>query len=151
MNDGYEIRAMTIDDYDGALALWQACDGVGVCEDDSPERIRAYIDRNPGFSLVAVESGRVVGTVLCGHDGRRGAINHLAVEPAHRCNGIGEALVGRCITSLGAAGILRCNIVVFRSNTIGRAFWAKRGWKERPELVFMQKATGASETGRKAW
>ena len=67
------IRAMTIDDYDQVKALWMTIHGFGIRSvDDSREGIEMFLKRNPGMSVVAIEDDRVVGAILCGHDGRRG-------------------------------------------------------------------------------
>ena len=138
-----EITAMTIADYDDVLVLWRSVDGIGLHDfEDSREGILLYLDRNPGMSFVARHGGRVVGAVLCGHDGRRGSINHLAVAPEYRGGGLGRTLVARCLSELGKAGVRKCNIVVYRENSSGLEVWSRLGWNEREDLVFMQKRTG---------
>jgi N-acetylglutamate synthase len=132
------IRAMTIEDYPAVIALWQASEGIGLSKADSPEGIRAYLERNPGLSQVAVdERGGVVGAVLCGHDGRRGLLHHLAVADGWRKRGLGRELALHCMQGLAAAGIDRCHLFVYGENQPARAFWRRTGWYERPELVLM--------------
>jgi N-acetylglutamate synthase len=132
------IRAMTMDDYPAVIALWQATEGMGLSQADSPERIRQYLARNPGLSLVAFSPrGDLIGAVLCGHDGRRGLLHHLAVHPDWRKLGVGRALVCRCLEGLAAAGIDKCHLFVYEKNQAGRSFWLRTGWYERPELVLM--------------
>ena len=66
------VRAMTMDDYDDVYALWMSIHGFGIRSvDDSREGIERFIKRNPGLSAVDVEDGKIVGAILCGHDGRR--------------------------------------------------------------------------------
>ena len=138
-----EIRQMTIGDYESVVALWQSTEGIGLdFEDaDSRESVEAYLERNPGLSFVATDGGKVIGAVLCGHDGRRGYLHHLALDGAHRRRGIGKALVARCISGLGSAGIPKCNILVFSDNDQGQAFWEADGWSHHPGLQFLQKPT----------
>ncbi len=88
----YRIDEMTFEALDEVLALWQATEGVGLSEGDTKDELAAYLLRNPGLSLVACRDGRIVGAVLCGHDGRRGCLYHLAVAIPHRHLGIGRAL-----------------------------------------------------------
>jgi len=130
---------MTIADYDQVYALWQACEGVGLSAADEPQAIRAYLERNPGLSAVALDGGRVVGTVLCGHDGRRGYIHHLAVAQSHRRRGIGRALVERILSALMAQGIQKCHLFVFGENRQAIAFWERVGFSQRVELVMMSR------------
>ena len=134
-----QLRTMTIDDYDGVVALWRATEGIGLSEADERSAIGRYLERNPGMSFVACDQGHVVGAVLCGHDGRRGHLHHLAVAPSHQCQGIGRQLVERCLAALAEAGIDKCHLFVFAGNAAGAAFWKRVGWAERVDLVVMSK------------
>ncbi len=132
-----EIREMTIGDYDEVLALWQACEGIGLRDADSQEGVARFLERNPGLSLIALDGQHLIGAVLCGHDGRRGYIHHLAVSKPHRRLGIGRTLVGRCLSALEREGIGKCHIFVFSDNKDAIAFWEKIAWIERVELTMM--------------
>lgn len=135
------IRAMTIDDLDEVLSLWSATEGVGLNESDTLAALVHYLARNPQMSIVACESSQIVGAVLCGHDGRRGYLNHLAVSRQHRGQGIGRQLVERCLGALSALGILRCNIFLYVDNEAGKRFWDHLGWSPRQDLQVFQRAT----------
>jgi putative acetyltransferase len=136
------IRDFTVSDCDAVLALWKASEGVGLNDCDTSEGITRYLARNPGLSLVAVEaSGGIVGAVLCGHDGRRGYLHHLAVAASHRRGGVGTRLVDTCLQRLNVLGVMKCNIFLYADNAAGRAFWKKIGWSIRPDLVMVQRAT----------
>jgi N-acetylglutamate synthase len=138
-----EIREMTIADYDEVLALWQNIDGIGLDEDTDTRRdTAAYLERNPGLSFVAACDGKIVGAVICGHDGRRGYLNHLAVHPEYRSRGIGRELVDGCLSGLKALGITKCSIMVFGGNDQGLGFWRKCGWITRQDLLLMQMPIG---------
>ena len=134
----FPIVEMCGDDYDEVLALWQRCEGVGLSPSDSREGVRSFLLRNPGLSLVARQDERIVGAVLCGHDGRRGYLYHLAVDSPWRRQGLGQALVEACLSRLAAAGILKATIVVFTHNQDGQRFWSRLGWKQRADLVVLQ-------------
>lgn len=123
-----EFRPMVARDYADVVALWRASEGVELAEGDGPEDIAGYLARNPGLSRVASAGGRIVGAALCGHDGRRGLIYHLAVGSTHRGQGIGRRLVDECLGGLRGAGIRRCLVLVERSNVSGREFWIDRGF-----------------------
>ncbi len=131
---------MKPDDYDEVAALWRASEGIGLHDDvDSRQGITTYLDRNPGTSHVARHAGRIVGAVLCGHDGRRGYLHHLAVAVPWRRKGVGRALVEACLRKLAAAGIPKCNIFLFADNAQGESFWKHNGWVKRTDLEVMQK------------
>jgi N-acetylglutamate synthase len=136
---------MCVEDYPEVVALWRASEGVGLTESDSPAGVAAFLVRNPGMSAVACDAeGRVVGAVLCGHDGRRGYLHHLAVTRGLRRSGIGRALVAHCFARLAELGILRCNIFLYPDNAEGEAFWRHAGWI-RPEWFVMQKPVAPEE------
>ena len=130
-------REFVIDDYDAAVALWNLLEGIEVAEGDSREEIRAYLLRNPGLSRVAEENGTLMGAVLCGHDGRRGLIYHLAIAPAYQGKGIGKLLVGECVAQLRDAGIVRALILVARDNSGAHSFWLRSGWEDVPGALLM--------------
>ncbi len=131
---------MTAADFPEVLALWAATKGVGLNESDTPEHLGIYLQRNPGLSLVARDPARrIVGAVLCGHDGRRGYLNHLAVAEEQRGLGVGRLLVDTCLAGLKRVGIKRCNIFVFADNDEGMAFWRHTGWALRDDVRMMQR------------
>jgi ribosomal protein S18 acetylase RimI-like enzyme len=129
------IRPMILDDYEGVLALMIAEPTVTVRGADSREAIGRYLARNPGLSLVADSDDRVVGCILGGHDGRRGYLHHLVVDPDHRRSGLGGELVARALAGLVAEGIHKTHIDVFTDNTGAIAFWRQLGWQQRDDII----------------
>jgi N-acetylglutamate synthase len=141
----HAIRPMTIADYEAVLQLWQKTEGVGLNESDGREPIESFLARNPGLSQVALNGAHIVGAVLCGHDGRRGYLHHLAVTKTHRKQGLGKALVEACLADLARLGIPKCNIFLFADNAEGEAFWKHNGWAKRTDLQVMQKPLAGTE------
>jgi ribosomal protein S18 acetylase RimI-like enzyme len=132
-----KFSPMTIKDYDAVYALWKSLPGIGLSSADTREVIEQYLVRNAGLSFVARDGNKLIGAVLCGHDGRRGYLNHLAVDPGYRHRGIGHRLADTCLQALKAAGIHKCHIFVYADNANGLPFWETGGWHDRPELVLM--------------
>jgi len=125
-------REFLIEDYDAALQLWQRVEGLEIAEGDEREGVTQFLLRNPRLSRVAIDGSAVVGVVLCGHDGRRGHIYHLAVDPAHRRYGLGKRLVQECLDGLRRAGVVRAIILVADYNLGGAEFWKRAGWEDIP-------------------
>ena len=137
MTDKIVIREFSIADYEAALALWQRVEGVEVAEGDDKEGIAQFLARNPGLSRVATDGPILVGVVMCGHDGRRGHIYHLAVDPAYRRYGVGKRLVQECLDQLRQAGVIRAIILVSDNNPGGAEFWKRAGWEDIPGAMAM--------------
>jgi ribosomal protein S18 acetylase RimI-like enzyme len=130
MSESIMTREFVIEDYDGAIALWSCVDGVEICEGDSREEVAEYLRRNPGLSRVAEAGGKIVGVAMCGHDGRRGWIYHLAVAAAYRGQKVARRLLDDCLNGLREAGLKRAIILVAGDNPAGRQFWLRNGWEE---------------------
>ena len=135
-----KYRLMTIGDYEQAYALWLLCGNGLNDKDDSREGIEKYLKRNPSSSFVAVYDEKVIGVILCGHDGRRGIIQHACVSPDYRRYGIGKKLVELALDALKAEGINKVLLVAFKKNEGGNAFWESMGFTLREDLNYRNKA-----------
>lgn len=132
-----EIRAMTIEDYPGVHELWMTIKGFAIRSiDDSKEGVERFLRRNPKTSVVAVENGKIVGSILCGHDGRRGCLYHVCVHEAYRMQGIGKSMVVHCMEALEKEHISKVSLIAFTQNDIGNAFWKEIGWTKREDLNY---------------
>ncbi|WP_238996506.1 GNAT family N-acetyltransferase [Paenibacillus pinistramenti] len=137
----YTLSEMTMEDYDGAYRLWQNTEGMGLSSADSREAIAAYLRRNEGLSYVCKYGGEIVGTVLCGHDGRRGFLYHAAVAESHRGRSLAGQLVSLSLAGLREQGIEKCHLMVIKDNEIGKQFWARAGWKRRDQILLYSQDT----------
>jgi N-acetylglutamate synthase len=133
------ISPMTDSDLEAVLGLWSDIEGIGINKSDTPDQLKLYLNRNPGLSLVVRNNERLVGAVLCGHDGRRGYLNHLAVIPEYRKRGLGRQIIAKCLASLREIGILKCNIFLYADNELGERFWTSCGWSKRSDLQVLQR------------
>ena len=135
----YSIMPMTEDDYDDVRALWMTIRGFGIrALDDSREDIQRFIRRNPTSSVVARMDGRIVGSILCGSDGRQGALFHVCVAREYRRRGIGTHMVGYCMHQLRLMGINKVSLIAFTSNDAGNAFWKQIGWTRKSDVNYYE-------------
>jgi ribosomal protein S18 acetylase RimI-like enzyme len=132
MSSRINTREFQIENYDAAVDLWKRVGGIEIAEGDSREDIGSFLLRNPGLSRVAVDGSRIVAVALCGHDGHRGHIYHLAVDPAFQGCGLGKRLADECLSGLRNAGLRRALILVASDNPRGRSFWRSCGWEDVP-------------------
>ncbi|MFM9280101.1 GNAT family N-acetyltransferase [Paenibacillus jiagnxiensis] len=140
MGEELLIRSMSMDDYDEALELWHSVEGLAVSEADSPKQLGRYLERNRGLSFVCAIEGRIAGTLLSGHDGRRGYMYHLAVNPDCRGRGIAARLVEHALEALRREGIDKCHIFVISDNETGKRFWSANGWEQRSGFYVYSKS-----------
>ena len=131
------VREMTLADYDKVYELWMSIQGFGIRSiDDSREGVERFLKRNPTTSVVAEQNGRIVGAILCGHDGRRGCLYHVCVDEAYRRHGIGKDMVVYAMKALQEEKINKVSLIAFTQNDIGNAFWNTIGWTERLDLNY---------------
>ena len=135
------IKKMTIDDYEKLFEMWQNTPNMGLRSlDDSKEGISLFLKRNPTTNFVAYDDDKLIGTILCGHDGRRGYIYHTVVLPEYRRQGIATNLVDMAVKALQEEGITRVCLNVMETNEQGKKFWIDRGWEKKDFLGFYSKA-----------
>lgn len=131
---------MTIKDYEKVYNLWIHTENIGLnTTDDSREGFAKYLIRNPSTCFVAEENGEIVGTIMSGHDGRRGFIYHAAVNTEYQGRGIGKKLVNSALTALEMEGIHKVALVALEKNIYGNIFWEKVGFTIRNDLVYRNK------------
>ena len=135
----YSIMPMTENDYDDVRALWMTIRGFGIrALDDSREDIQRFIRRNPTTSVVARMDGRIVGSILCGSDGRQGSLYHVCVAREFRRRGIGTKMVGYCMQQLKLMGINKVSLIAFTRNDAGNAFWKQIGWTRKTDVNYYE-------------
>jgi putative acetyltransferase len=139
------ITPFQMTDYDAAVELWRSAEGVVLGSADERDAVARFLAHNDGLSFVARREGRVSGAVLCGTDGRRGFLHHLAVEGSERRRGIGTALVERCLGALRRRGIEKCHLFVLVGNEDAQRFWERTGWSVRRDLVMMSRVVDGAD------
>ena len=133
----FTLHPMTIEDYDEVKDLWMSIKGFAIRSiDDSREGIERFLKRNSSTSVIARCEGKLVGAILCGHDGRRGSLYHVCVRDGYRRRGIGKAMVTYCMRALQAEEISNVSLIAFTTNDVGNVFWKEIGWKKRPDFNY---------------
>ena len=137
MSGSITIRQFKISDYEAALELWTKVEGIEIAEGDDREDVQRFVNQNSTLSRVAEDAGKLVGVALCGEDGRRGYIYHVAVEPGYQQKGLARRLVSECLEGLRSRGLKRALILVAAENPGAQAFWQRCGWEEVPGAKVM--------------
>jgi GNAT superfamily N-acetyltransferase/uncharacterized protein YciI len=142
---GYALVTFGPEHIAPAHALLRRTEGVGLISADEPAALEAFLARNPELSFAVLHEGQLVGTVLFGHDGRRGFIHHLVVAADHQRKGLGQRLLRRGLAALSSIGIEKCHLMVFKTNAAGIAFWKAMGGEERTSLTMFSVMTGEAK------
>lgn len=136
----YDIKNMDIKYYDFLIKFWEKIPGIGIGKGDEKENIEKFILKNQDLNFVAInENDDIIASVMCGTDGRRGYIYHLAVDEMYRKKGIGTELVNKVLENLKKITIDKCHIFVFCINDDGIKFWEKIKWKKREDIFVFSK------------
>lgn len=132
---GICVRNMLPEDYCNVYKLWCSVKGLGIRSiDDSEENIVRFVKRNPTTSFVATYDDKIIGTLLCGHDGRRGCFYHVCVSEKYRNNGIATKMSRAALDALKAEGINKVNLMAFKENEMGNKFWQALDWNMRQDV-----------------
>ena len=84
--------------------------------------------------LMAEQNGRIVGSILCGHDGRTGSFYHVCVADDYRKRGVGHRMAHFAMRAPQGEGINKVSLVAFKSNSLGNEFWNRVGWTRREDF-----------------
>ena len=131
------IRPMVIGDYEQIYELWRSIKGFGIRSiDDSYEGTERFLSRNPNTSVVAECDGKIVGGILCGHDGRTGYFYHVCVAAEYRKRGIGTQMATSAMRALQREHINKVALIAYTKNEVGNQFWNRVGWTKRADVNY---------------
>ncbi|GII58489.1 N-acetyltransferase [Planotetraspora thailandica] len=126
------VRHGGLDDVGAVLAFWLDA-AEGTDRHDDPEKVAALIERDPEALLIAELDGRMVGTLIAGWDGWRAHLYRLAVDPAHRRQGIGSLLIQAAEERFTAFGAFRVDAMVLHDNEPAHHAWSAAGYGVQPQ------------------
>ncbi|QRG68371.1 GNAT family acetyltransferase [Brevibacillus choshinensis] len=132
------IQSFTLDHLEEVFSLWQRA-GLKLSRSDTPLGIQRKLERDGELFLIALtDDDRIAGAVMGSYDGRRGWVNHLAVDPACQGQDLGTRLMQELEQRLGLLGCDKINLLIEPENSRVQSFYGKLGFK-RDELIFMEK------------
>ena len=136
------IREFRDGDLAAVVALWEACDLTRPW--NPPERDIELCRRSGhGTLFVAEAAGRIAGTIMAGHDGHRGWVYYVAVDPARRRDGLGRALMKHGEAFLAAQGVPKVMLLIRETNGAVAAFYEQLGYRTEPRLLMTKSLSGA--------
>lgn len=133
-----DIRPYRPADREALIALWQACNLVVAGANDPAADIDFCVKSQDADILIGEQAGRLVASIMVGHDGHRGWMYYVAVDPRLQKSGLGRDMVAAGEAWLKARGAPKAQLMIRETNTQVEAFYARLGYKTIPRLV-MQK------------
>jgi ribosomal protein S18 acetylase RimI-like enzyme len=143
----HDLSIATIEDGDipAVIALWQACGLTRPWND--PEADITLARRGPSSTLlIGRNDNAIVATAMVGHDGHRGWVYYVAVDPERRAQGHGRAIMNAAEDWLRQAGIAKLQLLVRRTNAKAGAFYQSIGYAEAETIVFAKWLDGREPT-----
>jgi ribosomal protein S18 acetylase RimI-like enzyme len=147
MNTETQLAIAPLEDADIAavVALWQRCGLTRPWNEPEADIALARQGSNAAV-LLGRDGDAVVASVLVGHDGHRGCVYYVAVDPEHRKKGFGRAIMSAAEDWLRARGILKLNLMVRSDNTQVQAFYETLDYDEQERMVYGKWLDGRDPT-----
>ncbi|UGY17067.1 GNAT family acetyltransferase [Bradyrhizobium septentrionale] len=132
-------------DVTDVVALWQACGLTRPWNDPSADI--ALARRGPNSAvLVGRDAGAIVATAMVGHDGHRGWVYYVAVDPRRQGEGLGRTMMQAVEDWLRQAGVSKLQLLVRRENAKASAFYQTLGYEESTSVMLAKWLDGREAT-----
>jgi len=139
------VKAIEDGDIAEVIALWQRCGSTRPWNDPAGDIALARKQANATV-LLGRHDGALVASVLVGHDGHRGWVYYVTVDPDHRFKGFGREIMSAAEHWLLARGIEKLQLMVRGDNTEVHAFYQQLGYFEQERVVFAKWLDGREPT-----
>jgi len=134
------IREFRMRDYDAVITLWNDAQlPYRPKGRDSRDKIEYQLKQGNAIFLVAEIDGKLVGSILGNHDGRKGWINRLAVDSEFRRQNIARRLVTEVEDRLSELGIEVVACLIEEWNTASIQAFERLGYKKEENIVYFSK------------
>ncbi len=145
--DAHALSITAIEDGDIAevIALWQRCGSTRPWNDPAADIALARKETNSTV-LLGRSDGVLVASVLVGHDGHRGWVYYVTVDPDHRFKGYGRAIMSAAEDWLRARGIAKLQLMVRKDNPKVHAFYQSIGYYNQETVTFAKWLDGRDPT-----
>lgn len=124
-----QIAEITPAHVDAVVALWAE---AGLTRPWNPPTVdlQRALAGTTSTVLGGFRAGRLVGTVMVGHDGHRGWVYYLAVAAAERGAGLGRQLMSAAESWLVGHGVVKLQLMVRESNASVVGFYERLGYED---------------------
>jgi hypothetical protein len=145
MTDALSIAPIEDNDVAAVIALWQRCDLTRPWNDPAADIALARRGSNSTI-LIGRDGERIIATAMVGHEGHRGWVYYLAVDPDHHGKGHGRTMMGAAEDWLRNAGIAKLQLLVRSENTKVQAFYESIGYEEQERIMYAKWLDGRETT-----
>ena len=142
---GVMVEELKDSDIAGVIALWERCGSTRAWNDPRRDIALARKEANATV-LVARNDGALVASVLVGHDGHRGWVYYVTVDPDHRFSGYGRTIMGAAEDWLRSRGIEKLQLMVRGDNAAVHDFYRSLGYYDQDRVVFAKWLDGREPT-----
>ena len=141
------LTVTTIEDSDipEVVALWRRCGSTREWNDPAADIARARMETNSTV-LLGRDGGTLVASVLVGHDGHRGWVYYVTVDPDHRFKGFGREIMAAAEAWLRAKGVEKLQLMVRGDNAKVHAFYRSLGYYDQERVTFAKWLDGRPPT-----
>ena len=130
-----DIRPMADAEGDAVEALWRDCDLVAHYNPPAVDIAFCRASPNSELFVAVADDGALVASAMAGHDGHRGWLYYVAVDPAMRGTGLGREIVAHGEAWLKSLGVRKVNLMIRETNTAVRAFYERVGYRVEPRTT----------------
>ncbi|MGI4746255.1 MAG: GNAT family acetyltransferase [Janthinobacterium lividum] len=114
--------------------LWGQC-GLVASHNDPRSDFRFACSGSASTVLVGLEAGRIIGSVMVGHDGHRGWLYYVACSPDRRKSGVGRQMVASAENWLRLRGVVKVHLMVRETNAEVTEFYERLGFEFMPRIA----------------
>jgi ribosomal protein S18 acetylase RimI-like enzyme len=144
--DGLTISPLHDEYVDAVAALWERC---GLTRPWNIPLADIALARRGANStiLVGKHGGSVAASVMVGHDGHRGWVYYVAVDPSAQRSGLGRAIMTAAEDRLKLRGVAKAELLIRPENSGVQRFYESLGYAVEPRIVMSRRLDGRPPTG----
>ena len=133
-----EFRVMNAGEQETVVELWRAC-GLTRPHNDPYRDIEKARSKPNSEILVGLDNGKIIASVMVGHDGHRGVVYYVSADPAVQGKGIGKSIMSVAENWLLDQGIWKLNLMIRPDNVAVRSFYQKLGYEVEERTVMARR------------
>jgi ribosomal protein S18 acetylase RimI-like enzyme len=132
-------------DVTAVIALWERCGLTRPWNDPAADIALARRGAHSTI-LICRDGGAIIATAMVGHDGHRGWVYYVAVDPDSQGKDFGRTIMAEAEDWLRGQGVVKAMLMVRPDNTKVRAFYDKLGYDVQERVIYARWLDGREMT-----